>query len=96
MGMSPGNIVDETRDVRLGWSTGLANWFDVGFVVVNSFKRVEPKPLDSMEPTSALLEVVFHVEFDGVYLIEETFLEASVFEHLAVGRGFFFVNDPLD
>ena len=75
---------------------GFANRFRVGLTVINSFKRVEPKPLGEHGTDFGSPKVVFHVEFDSVNLIEETLLQASVFEHLAIGSGFFFVDDSLN
>src|SRR6185369_14032274 len=72
------------------------NRLSIAFVVGDSFKRLATESAREYRTHFGGAEVVFHVELDCVNLIEETFLQTCVFEHLAVERGLFLVDDALD
>src|SRR5689334_1807038 len=82
--------------MRFEWSGFLANRLCFDFVVSNSFKRVAAESASQNRADFGSTKVVVDVELDRVNLIEKTFLEASVFEHLAIQRRLFFINDALD
>ena len=78
------------------WALYVAGLALLGLAVVYTLERVAAKTGREQRTDFSAAEVVFHVELDRVNLIEDSFLESSVFEHLAVSRSLFLVDNSLD
>ncbi len=82
--------------MSLARSTRLADRFGVSVAVINALERIAAESRRKQRTNFGAAEVVFHVELDRVYLIEDAFLESSILEHLAVGGSLFFIDDSFD